>query len=36
MGVADKIYVSAAHTDEDIKITLQAFRAGAKAVAALG
>jgi glutamate-1-semialdehyde 2,1-aminomutase len=35
MGVADKVYVSAAHTDQDIQKTLQAFRAGARAVAAL-
>lgn len=33
MALADKIYISAAHSDEDIKKTLQAFRAGVEAVA---
>lgn len=35
LGVPDKIYISAVHTDEDIEKTLRAFRAGAEAVAGL-
>ncbi|MGE5620608.1 MAG: aspartate aminotransferase family protein [Sphingomonadaceae bacterium] len=35
LGVADKIYVSAVHTDEDIDRVLAAFRAGVEAVAEL-
>ncbi|MHB1162284.1 MAG: aspartate aminotransferase family protein [Chloroflexota bacterium] len=35
LGVADKIYVSAVHTDEDIDRVLKAFRAGVEAVVEL-
>lgn len=34
VGIADKIYVSAAHSDEDIARTLKAFRAGVEAIVA--
>ena len=32
LGVPDKIYISAVHTDEDIEIGLRAFRAGVEAL----
>ena len=32
MGVGDKIYISAVHTDEDVEKTLRAFQAGVQAV----
>jgi len=33
MAVADKIYVSAVHSDEDIQTALRAFQAGVDAIA---